>query len=195
MLCKFAKYSRRWHAKGSTSTEENASNSRLLMLPAELRNKIYGYVSDGAIIYINTWSRQKRIATSTAPLRQTCRQLRCEVGTQAREAVLILRQGSRLATVLKVLELKPDAFTQNAKRNIRARDVSRWFGVQEPYRLRINLPVVLLYCGTSGLVGRHLGDMEIVKVVCFRRGTEAQGLVGLRDLFTKPGVAEVLFGG
>ena len=97
--------------------------------------------------------------------------------------------------VLKVLGLKPDAFTQNAKRNIRARDVSRWFGVQEPYRLRINLPVVLLNFGISGLVGRHLGNMEIVKVVCFRRGTEAQGLLGLRALFTKPGVAEVLFGG
>ena len=179
----------------STSTEENATKSRLLQLPGELRNKIYDYVADGVVIYINTWSRQKRTTTSTAPLRQTCRQLRSEVGTKARKAVLILRQGSRLATVLKLLELKPDAYTQNAKRNIRARDVSRWFGVQEPYRLRINLPVALLGCSTSGLIGRHLGDMEIVKVLCLRRGTEAQGLVGLRAMFTRPGVADVLFGG
>jgi hypothetical protein len=120
--------------------------------------------------------------------------LRREVGSQAREFIIILRQGFRLGHVMSILGLKPDAFTRAVTRKvIMIQEISREFGVEDPYRLRTNPPVVLVDYGTAGLVGRYLNNMILVRVLCFRLGTEKEGMVGLREHFTKPKLVKVLF--
>ena len=167
--------------------------SPLLRLPPELRNVIYDYVCDKAVIIILSPRRKKKL-TSTTPLKQTCRRLRNEVPTQAREAVVILRQGHHVDLVLKLLGLKHDAFSRAARpKLLRAKEISCAFGVQDPYRVRTNPPVTLLNCNVAGLVGRYLGNMRLVRVLFFRVGTERAGIMGLQDVFTKPELVEDLF--
>ena len=167
--------------------------SPLLRLPPELRNMIYDYVCDRAVI-ISPSPRKKKTFTSATPLRQACVKLRDEVPRQAREAVVILRQGYHVDLVLKLLGLKHDAFSRAARPKVlRVREVSRLYGVQDPYRVRTDPPVTLLNGNVAGLVGRYLGGMRLVRVLFFRVGTERAGLIGLQDVFTKPELVEDLF--
>jgi hypothetical protein len=194
--CKFADYFRRWpYINGFTRSQDNASNSPFLRLPAELRNEIYHLVYDKAVIVITSPST-KQVMTTATPLSQVSRQLRSEVTGKAREAVIILRQGLHINSVLRVLDLRHNEDSRAARPKVlRYRDIVCAYGIQDPLRFRINHPVDLLNKHVDGLVGRDLEGTELVRVFFMRPRTERATLKGLSYAFVKPGLVEDLFYG
>lgn len=96
---------------------------------------------------------------------------------------------------MNLLGLRHDVFSRAVKPKIlRVQEVSRAYGIQDPYRIRTEHPVTLLNHNVAGLVGRYIDDMRVARVFLFRVGTERASLVGLRDVFTKPELVQSLFG-
>ena len=104
-----------------------------------------------------------------------------------KQTTLVYKQQSLSANSARLSELTNERANSSDK-------VSCAWGVQDPYRIRKKHPVTLLNHNVAGLEGRYIEDMRVVRVLFFRVGTERAGLVGLRDVFTKPELVKIMFG-